>query len=257
MENVCSCCGKEIEFLSIDLTNGCLCGECYEKVKACNCRITRRNIGMYSTEEIMDIINAVKKPATVENTPQESPLSNAVPEKNIEPQVPIECQTSAESGNVAETKNSPFGIIKTIGWTVVIIVLIICVINPTFLEEIAMKVINKSGSVYIEMVQTLKPFNNTTYYEAFEGEFDNNEWSYFKSNEKHIVQVVSSYNDIDEEMITQFLLTPQGDDQFYIEPYAVNVAGRNLNTLEKTMVISRLFEGDLSEAIFEALLYGN
>lgn len=184
MENTCFCCKKKIDGFSVDLTNGCLCMECYEKTKAKSGRITHRNIGMYSGEEIMDIIN---KPTTIKNTPPESSSSIGMPEKNTETNVPIENKMSTEPEKVAESKNSPFGIIKTIGWTVVIIVLIICVINPTFLEEIAMKVINKSGSVYIEMVQTLKPFNNTTYYEAFEGEFDNNEWSYFKSNEKHIV----------------------------------------------------------------------
>ena len=110
---------------------------------------------------------------------------------------------------------------------------------------------------YIEMVQSLMPYDNTSYGEAFRDEFDNNEWSYFKSDGMRIVQVVSTYNDINDKMITQFLLTPQGDDQFYIEPYAVNVSGVNLSNIEKNMVIAALFKGDLSQVLLESLLYGN
>lgn len=110
---------------------------------------------------------------------------------------------------------------------------------------------------YIEMVQSLKPYDNTSYGKAFSDEFDNNEWSYFKSDGMRIVQVVSTYNDINDEMITQFLLTPQEDDKFLIEPYAVNVSGVNLSNIERNMVIAALFKGDLFQVLFESLLYGN
>ena len=110
---------------------------------------------------------------------------------------------------------------------------------------------------YIQMVQSLKPYDNTSYGEAFSDEFDNNEWSYFKSDGMRIVQVVSTYNDINDKMITQFLLTPQEDDKFLIEPYAVNVSGVNLSNIERNMVIAALFKGDLSQVLFESLLYGN
>lgn len=110
---------------------------------------------------------------------------------------------------------------------------------------------------YIQMVQSLKPYDNTSYREAFSDEFDNNEWSYFKSDGMRIVQVVSTYNDINDKMITQFLLTPQEDDKFLIEPYAVNVSGVNLSNIERNMVIAALFKGDLSQVLFESLLYGN
>lgn len=110
---------------------------------------------------------------------------------------------------------------------------------------------------YIQMVQSLKPYDNTSYGEAFSDEFDNNEWSYFKTDGMRIVQVVSTYNDINDEMITQFLLTPQEDDKFLIEPYAVNVSGVNLSNIERNMIIAALFKGDLSQVLFETLLYGN
>lgn len=110
---------------------------------------------------------------------------------------------------------------------------------------------------YIQMVQSLKPYDNTSYGEAFSDEFDNNEWSYFKSDGMRIVQVVSTYNDINDKMITQFLLTPQEDDKFLIEPYAVNVSGVNLSNIERNMIIAALFKGDLSQVLFESLLYGN
>ena len=58
-------------------------------------------------------------------------------------------------------------------------------------------------------------------------------------------------------MITQFLLTPQEDDQFYIEPYAVNVYGTDLSNIERDMVLASLFDGDLSQMLLETLLYGN
>ena len=107
------------------------------------------------------------------------------------------------------------------------------------------------------MVQSLKPYDNTSYGQAFSDEFDNNEWSYFKSDGMRIVQVISTYNDINDKMITQFLLTPQEDDKFLIEPYAVNVSGMNLSNIERNVVIAALFKGDLSQVLFESLLYGN
>ena len=110
---------------------------------------------------------------------------------------------------------------------------------------------------YIQMVQSLKPYDNTSYGEVFSDEFDNNEWSYFKSDGMRIVQVVSTYNDINDKMITQFLLTPQEDGKFLIEPYAVNVSGVNLSNIERNMIIAALFKGDLSQVLFESLLYGN
>ena len=110
---------------------------------------------------------------------------------------------------------------------------------------------------YIQMVQSLKPYDNTSYGQAFSDEFDNNEWSYFKSDGMRIVQVISTYNDINDKMITQFLLTPQEDDKFLIEPYAVNVSGMNLSNIERNVVIAALFKGDLSQVLFESLLYGN
>lgn len=110
---------------------------------------------------------------------------------------------------------------------------------------------------YIEMVQSSKPYDNTSYGEAFANEFDSNEWSYFKSDGLRIVQVVSAYNDIDDKMITQFLLTPQENDLFYIEPYAVNVSGKNLSDVEINMVIAAIFEGEFLNAIGELIFYSS
>lgn len=254
MEDICFCCKKNIEVFSVNLTNGCLCIECYEKAKAHNSRITRRNIGMYSGEEILNIIKV--SPSTIANKSTDEDIDKQLSEfledsEKEKESVPKNVET------VQETKGSPFGIIKTIGWTMLAIVLIICVINPSFLKEISIKALNKSNDVYVEMVKSLKPYDNTSYFEAFDSEFDNNVWSYFKSNEKHIVQVVSTYNDINDKMITQFLLTPQGNDQFYVEPYAVNVSGVNLSNIERNMVIAALFKGDLSQVLLESLLYEN
>lgn len=254
MENTCICCKNNVEdFLSVKLTDAHICGECFRKVNAKKERITRRNIGMYSAEEIMNILNSVEETSHSEVSP--SPTEK-IPEK-IESVQTIPNDTNDSSDNSSSTSGTIFGTIKKIGWTILAILVVISLINPEFPKEIAKKLIGANDSMYIEMVQTLKPFNSTSYYEAFESEFDNNEWSYFKSGEKQIVQVVSTYNDIEEKMTVQFLLTPQGNDQFYIEPYAINVGGRNLTTLEITMVMSRIFQGDLSDAIFNTLLYGN
>lgn len=257
MEKTCFCCKKERDVFSVDLTDGCLCTECYEKVKARNGRITRRNIGMYSREEIMAILKAVKNVDTVEDSSKESPISSAPPEKKEDTKSAPENKEIFESDNAVEPQKSPFGIIKTLGWTILAIVLILCIINPSFLEEMAVNLLNKSGSMYIEMVQTLKPFDDTSYSEAFEGEFDNNEWSYFKSNEKHIVQVISSYDDMDEEMITQFLLTPQGNDQFYIEPYAMSLSGQNMSSFEMQAVLAAIFDEETINALGELFFYGS
>lgn len=260
MKNTCFCCGKEVAGYGWTLKNGCLCDDCYEEAKKCSSKISHRNIGLYSGEEIFNIIFSADgddKTCSVDNITEETKNVEDIATSKIISEQPSVAVDSSKN----ETKSSPFGTIKKIGWTMVVIVLLISIINPSFMGEIATKLFNKvsetNSNAYIEMVKSLKPYDNTSYFEAFDSEFDNNVWSYFKSNEKHIVQVVSTYNDINDKMITQFLLTPQGNDQFYIEPYAVNVSGTNLSNIERNMVIAALFKGDLSQVLLESLLYGN
>lgn len=111
---------------------------------------------------------------------------------------------------------------------------------------------------YIQMVQDAKPTDyNTTYKEAYSRTFDSSEWEYFKSDEKRVVQVVSTYEGIDDELITQFLLTPTDENgQFWIEVYAMRVSGQDLNKYEMGIVMAAIFENEVLGALQELFLYG-
>ena len=110
---------------------------------------------------------------------------------------------------------------------------------------------------YLEMVLNHRPFNNgSTYYGAFTTTFDRNEWHYFKADGKRIVQVTSYYADIDEEMITQFLVTPsENGKEFLIEPYAMRLSGQDLSRNEMNIVLGAVFSGDILEALGELIFY--
>lgn len=120
-----------------------------------------------------------------------------------------------------------------------------------FITDFLAAINSSNDNPYIEMVRSVKPYDNMSYGSAFDTEFDYNEWSYFKSDKGRIVQVISRYENIDEKMITQFLLTPQDNEQFYIEPYAVNVSGVNLSDFEIDLVIAAIFKNDLAQVLFD------
>lgn len=120
--------------------------------------------------------------------------------------------------------------------------------------------INEDDNQYIQMVCDLAPFDGgSTYYEAFEETFDYNEWKYFKTdNGQRIVQVTSRYSDLDDELITQFILTPTDEKGYFlIEPYAMRASGQDLSSYEMNIVIAALFEGDITSALAELFFYGN
>lgn len=143
-----------------------------------------------------------------------------------------------------------FGVLEIIALIVVGILFMSGKFN-LFITDFLAAINSTNDNPYIEMVQSLKPYDNMSYGSAFGAEFDYNEWSYFKSDGCRIVQVVSRYNDINDKMITQFLLTPEGEDQFRIEPYAVNVSGQNLSKYEIDLVIAAIFKNDLAQALYD------
>ncbi len=58
MSDKCICCKKEITSISWDLKDGCVCDNCYEKALKCSSKLSHRNIKLYSSEEILNILNS-------------------------------------------------------------------------------------------------------------------------------------------------------------------------------------------------------
>ena len=56
MGKTCFCCGKEVKFLDLDLQNGKICDECYQKALKYDGRLSYFNISKYSGEEILAMI---------------------------------------------------------------------------------------------------------------------------------------------------------------------------------------------------------
>lgn len=148
--------------------------------------------------------------------------------------------------------------------TIIFVLFLFTAKGQIFMTDIIAS-INSDGydNPYIEMVQNLQPFDNgESYAQAFARTFDKNNWSYFKSdNGLRIVQITSTYNDIpDEKMITQILVSPTSEkNQFFMEPYAINVSGQDLTEYEMNMVLVSVFKNDIgnifSELFFNGLLY--
>lgn len=148
--------------------------------------------------------------------------------------------------------------------TIIFILFLFTAKGQIFITDIIAS-INSDGydNPYIEMVQNLKPFDGgESYAGAFARTFDKNTWTYFKSdNGLRIVQITSTYKDIpDEKMITQILVSPTSEkNQFFMEPYAINVSGQDLTEYEMNMVLASVFKSDvvneLGELFFSASLY--
>jgi len=218
-----------------------------------------KNISTNEAEKIKNQLSAIG--ASVRVISAKKSLSNNTNEESKQAVATANAMNNKDGGITKIKKNfKPF----FIAIDIVIVVALICffcsgkssiMINDFLASDYGRDFVDYNP--YIQMVRALKPYDNTSYGEAFSNEFDNNEWSYSKSDGMRIVQIVSTYNDINDKMITQFLLTPQEDNKFLIEPYAVNVSGVNLSDIERDMVIAALFKGDLSQVLFESLLYGN
>lgn len=56
MGKTCFCCGKEVKFLDLDLQNGKICDDCFQKALKWDRRLTYFNINKYSGEEICAMI---------------------------------------------------------------------------------------------------------------------------------------------------------------------------------------------------------
>ena len=114
---------------------------------------------------------------------------------------------------------------------------------------------------YLEMVLNHKPFDEgESYYSAFSRTFDDNEWTYFKSNNgQRIVQVISTYKDIlNDKMITQFAISPTDEKGYFlIEPYAMRVSGRDLTEYEMNLVLAAVFDNEVVNALGELFLYSS
>lgn len=182
--------------------------------------------------------------------------------KNIEPQAKTESE--AKYKRRREEKKSAFKSVIAIIQVIIVIIAIylLCssngaVIITDFYASIYEN--DYENNPYIQMVQTMKPFDNgTTYYQAFSKSFDSSKWQYFKAEGKRVVQITSRYNDINDVMITQFIITPTDKKgEFSIEPYAMRVSDKNLSKYEMSIVLTAVFQDDVMEALGQLFLYGN
>ena len=57
MGKTCFCCGKAVKFIDLDLRNGKICDDCYNKALKWDGRLNYFNIDKYSGEEILAMIN--------------------------------------------------------------------------------------------------------------------------------------------------------------------------------------------------------
>lgn len=158
--------------------------------------------------------------------------------------------------------------------TIVKIILVVCVALTIYFVNIefddfmyklktgdfsAPSITEYEDTTYINMVKTLCPYTSgRSYGDAFSEEFDVNSWSYFESGNKQVVQVTSSYNDIDDTLITQFLITPTSEiGQFEIVPYAMSLSGQNMSSIEMQAVLAAIFDGETIGVLGDLLLYGS
>lgn len=255
MENTCFYCGKQIRGISWSLKNGCLCDECYEKAKKCSGKITHRNINLYSVEEIKNILNPLNGSTDAEK-PDSTEIKNTI--YDTSGQSPVQTASAVPSGtksfsapareeNKEENKNSPFGIIKTIGWTIVAILIIICIINPSFKDEIAGKLFNRvlelDGTAYVEMVKDIDFLDGLTYRELLDQNdyFESKEWKYFKDNGNKYVQ----FNGVGNGDVLQikFALECVNEEEgrYLITPQDISVNGVSIPDI---LSLLSLFNGD-------------
>ena len=166
---------------------------------------------------------------------------------------------------ITEQKTEKKNLFKTFWNTIkfLIAVVVICVFifgKPHVIGADFLAFLNGDDHIdnpYLEMVLNHRPFNDgSSYYGAFAATFDRNEWHYFKADGKRIVQVTSYYADIDDKMITQFLVTPTEEgNEFLIEPYAMRLSGQDLSKTEMNIVLGAVFSGDILEALGELIFY--
>lgn len=310
MENTCLCCGKKIDGISWDLTNGCICDDCYEEAKRCSGKITHRNIRLYSGEEIKNIISSVNNgekvysvvlhsannhafevikeirelkscdlthaKGLVDNAPSiicdnlaknkseiilkafenigatvemiegteiiskvdnntEQPPVSTIPPKTESSSAPT------KEENKEKSKKSPFATIKAIGWTMVAIIAIICIMNPSFKEEMTEKIANKvlelDGTAYIEMVKDVDFIEGLTYGEWLDGNdyFESKEWKFFKNDGNKYVQ----FNGVGNGDVLQIKFAlecvNEKEGEYLITPQNISVNGVSITDVLSLM----------------------
>lgn len=181
--------------------------------------------------------------------------------------LPDKPEVNPQTKEATATEQKKRNLLKTI-WNIIEIAAIIIVAwififgEPYVIGADILAALNGDDYIdnpYMEMVMNHKPLNDgNTYYSAFASTFDRNDWHYFKHDGKRIVQVTSFYTDINDKMITQFLITPSEDgESFYIEPYAMRVSGKDLTPSEMNIVLGAVFSGDILNALSELVFYAN
>ena len=159
--------------------------------------------------------------------------------------------TSESEGCFTGCKKIFNGIINGIEIILVIIFLYLLISGKLYIIGGDLLAKFNNGEHYIEMVQNLSPTDyNTSYLQAYSETFDKNTWEYFKSDDKRVVQITSSYEDLADDLITQFIITPTGEDgQYEIEIYAMNLSGNDLSQGEIALVMASIFQDELIEAL--------
>lgn len=130
-----------------------------------------------------------------------------------------------------EKKDSPFGTIKAIGCTILAIIAIICIINPSFKEELVGALFNKAleldGTAYIKMVKDVEFYDGITYRDLLDGNeyFESKEWKFYKSDGNKYVK----FNGIANGDILQIQFSlecvNEKEGTYYITPENISLNG--------------------------------
>ena len=248
----CCICKNMVGFLDrTELADGVICDDCWSVVRAANPGM--KNAYLFPVEQVKEAYYRERPCANSNHTHDNTPPTTFYSEP-----------TQLVTYQPAENSNSEISIwekMKIIGsiLTVILGIAVICMSSTSsgkmfFADFLAS--INPEDNEYVHMVQNLRPIDGGRSYEqAFASSFENNEWSYFKDGDTRYVEVKSYADDSDDCMVTQFVLTPTGENgQFMIEICSMELPDGELNKFEMITALSFVFGEEVQSEILRNLL---
>lgn len=255
----CCICGEMVGFFDRTvLDDGIVCDKCWEVV-------LKENPGMedaylFSMEQVREAYRVATSPKTEQedsksDSTDSNPVNNVVsaPEPN-HVAVQAEPQATVSLWEKIKITGSILGVIFGI-----ILIWIASTGNvETILADIWAK-ISPSDNSYVTMVKNLRPIEGgRTYEQAFEGAFNYNSWSYYKTDGTRYVEVESYDDNENDSLITTFELQPEGEStsgsRFMIRVCSMRTPQGELNEFEIGSVAAMLFGEELQYEFMRYML---
>lgn len=244
----CCCCSKEIDYWdSNQLADGEICTECYNIVLTADNELDKLKLSKRKCDDIRLLYH----------TGCETKKANPEAPQGDFPETDSNVSHAETTEKSSKGSWKPFSVFCEI---VVVCVALYLWISGSYVNifmDIAAEFSNDPAeNPYIQMVAAATPDGmSQSYGKAFANSFSSNLWTYFKSNGTRVVQVRSRYDDIDEELITQFTLTPTDTPgMFWIELYAMKLNGQNLSEMECSILMAGIFKDDLMNAFADLII---